>query len=134
VYLRYFCSLSLKSRVAHERLVRICFGDYDRELALVAEHESPAGNCEIVGVGRISRLRGCNEAEVAVVVSDNFQKLGLGGELLRRAIEVARAEKISALSGEMLPDNLAMQVLMKRMGFRVQMHRDFSSSRARLDL
>src|SRR6202158_656829 len=37
VYLRYFGSLSLKRRVAHERLIRICFGDYDRELALVAE-------------------------------------------------------------------------------------------------
>jgi acetyltransferase len=37
VYLRYFCSLSLSRRVAHERLLRICFGDYDREIALVAE-------------------------------------------------------------------------------------------------
>ena len=134
VYLRYFCSLSLKSRVAHERLVRICFGDYDRELALVAERVNTAGDCEIIGVGRLNRLHGTNEAEVAVVVSDTFQKQGLGGELLRRAIEVARAEKFSALSGEMLPDNLAMQTLMKRTGFRVQMQKDFSSSRARLQL
>lgn len=134
VYLRYFCSLSLKARVAHERLVRICFGDYDREMALVAEHANTAGNCEIIGVGRISRVHGTREAEVAIVVSDSFQKQGLGGELLRRAIEVARAEKISALSGEMLPDNLAMQALMRRTGFRVQMQKDFSSSRARLQL
>jgi acetyltransferase len=38
VYLRYFCSLSLASRTAHERLVRICFSDYDHELVLVAEY------------------------------------------------------------------------------------------------
>ncbi|HEV2696893.1 MAG TPA: acetate--CoA ligase family protein, partial [Terriglobales bacterium] len=51
VYLRYFGSLSLKTRIAHERLVRICFGDYDRELALVAEVKGTAGP-DIVGVGR----------------------------------------------------------------------------------
>ena len=39
VYLRYFYSLSLSSRVAHDRLVRICFVDYDREMAIVAESQ-----------------------------------------------------------------------------------------------
>jgi len=51
VYLRYFCSLSLSTRVEHERLVRICFGNYDRGLALVAECKNPvSGEPEIVGV------------------------------------------------------------------------------------
>ncbi len=35
VYLRYFQPLKLSQRVAHERLTRICFIDYDREMALV---------------------------------------------------------------------------------------------------
>src|ERR1700686_2714974 len=38
VYMRYFCSLSLRSRVAHERLVRICHVDGDREVALVVDY------------------------------------------------------------------------------------------------
>ena len=38
VYLRYFASLSLSARTTHERLLRICFGDYEREMVLVAEH------------------------------------------------------------------------------------------------
>src|SRR5437667_3755925 len=54
VYLRYFGSLSLKTRIAHERMIRICFGDYDRELALVAEVKGPEGP-QIVGVGRLNR-------------------------------------------------------------------------------
>ncbi len=41
VYLRYFCSLSLRTRVEHERLVRICFGSYDRGFALVADRTNP---------------------------------------------------------------------------------------------
>jgi acetyltransferase len=135
VYLRYFCSLSLSRRVAHERLLRICFGDYEREMALVAELTDPGtGERRIMGVGRLSKLRSGNEAEVAVLVSDQYQKLGLGYELLRRIIEIARDEKLSQVSAEMLPDNLAMQVIMKRLGFRVRASDDLTSLRAFLEL
>ncbi len=135
VYLRYFCSLSLTRRVAHERLLKICFADYDREMALVAERVDPAtGERRIIGVGRLSKLRKGNEAEVAVLVTDQYQKLGLGHELLRRVIDVARDEKLSQVSAEMLTDNVAMQVVMRRLGFRVRATEDMTSLRAYLDL
>jgi acetyltransferase len=135
VYLRYFCSLSLSRRVAHERLLRICFGDYDREMALVAERTDPAtGERQIMGVGRMTKLHARNEAEVAVLVSDRFQKMGLGHELLRRVVEIARDEKLSSVSAEMLTDNIAMQIVMKRLGFRVRSSGDMSSVRSFLDL
>ena len=133
VYLRYFGSLSLKTRIAHERLVRICFGDYDRELALVAEIKGAEGP-EIVGVGRLNRVIGTEEAEVGVIVTDAYQNRGLGAELLRRAIRVAHEEGIHALTSEMMADNLAMQVVSKALGFRVQMQNGFASVRARLEL
>jgi acetyltransferase len=138
VYLRYFGSLSLKTRVAHERLIRICFGDYDRELALVAELKGQSGPevivPQIIGVGRLNRLHGSDEAEVAVLVTDEYQHRGLGEELLRQAILVAQQEGIHALSAEMMADNLAMQVITKRLGFRVKMQPGFASLRARLEL
>jgi acetyltransferase len=84
VYMRYFCSLSLRSRVAHERLVRICHVDGDREVALVADHkDQTTGERRILGVGRLIKLRAEREAEVAILVSDQCQKRGLGTELLR---------------------------------------------------
>jgi acetyltransferase len=36
VYHRYFSALKLSQRIAHKRLLRICFNNYDREIALVA--------------------------------------------------------------------------------------------------
>ena len=36
VHFRYFGFVELEQRVAHERLTRICFNDYDREIAMVA--------------------------------------------------------------------------------------------------
>jgi acetyltransferase len=136
VYLRYFASLSLRSRVAHERLLRICFGDYDREMVLLAEHiDTHTGKTAIIGVGRLNKLRGHkNEAEVAVLVADAFQNRGLGLELLRRVVTVARDEKLSSVCSEMLTDNLGMQVISKKLGFRLQSRMDSPSVRAVLTL
>ena len=133
VYLRYFGVLSLKTRVAHERLIRICFGDYDRELALVAEVKGAAGP-EIVGVGRLNRLHAGDDAEMAVLVTDRYQNRGLGAELTRRVVDVARQEGIRSVSSEMMADNLAMQVITKALGFDVKMSDGFTSMRAKLDL
>ena len=133
VYLRYFCSLSLSRRVAHERLLRICFGDYDREMALVAEHTDPAtGERRIIGVGRMNKLHTRNEAEVAALVSDQYQKMGLGYELLRRVVQIARDEKLSQVSAEMLPDNIGMQAVFRRLGFDIRADEDMTSLRALL--
>ena len=64
VELRYFNAMKkLSTRVAHGRLTRICFIDYDREMALVAERKSPStGEHEILGVGRLSKIRGTDDA------------------------------------------------------------------------
>ncbi len=134
VYLRYFCTLSLSRRVAHERLLRICFGDYDREIVLVAERTAGAGERQIIAVGRLNKLRAKNEAEIAVLVSDQYQKLGLGMELIRRVIQIARDENLNRVSAEMLPDNIAMQVIIKHLGFQQRRGGDPTSIRAYLDL
>jgi acetyltransferase len=135
VYLRYFCSLSLSRRVEHERLLRICFGGYDREMVMVAGRTDPStGEHRIVAVGRMNKLHSGNEAEVAILVSDQYQKLGLGSELLRRVIQIARDEKLTRMSAEMLTDNIAMQIITKRLGFRVHAVEDPTSVRSFLDL
>jgi len=136
VYLRYFASLSLSARIAHERLLRICFGDYGREMVLVAEYRDPhSGAPSIVAVGRLNKLRGHdNQAEVAVLVSDACQNQGLGLQLLRSVIQVARDEKVGRVSSEMLGDNLAMQVISKKLGFRLRSRLDSPSVQAVLDL
>lgn len=115
---RYFSAMGLDQRIAHERLVKVCFNNYDREMALVADREDPkTGKHEIVAVGRLSRLRGIPDAEFSMVVSDKFQNLGLGAQLLRFVIEVAGKEKIRTISADILSDNLAMQNICRKLGF-----------------
>ena len=87
-----------------------------------------------MAVGRLSKLDGKKEAEVAILVSDHYQNLGLGSELLRRVLQIARDEKLAQVHAEILPDNIAMQVIMKRIGFRVRPAEDLTSVQAYLDL
>jgi acetyltransferase len=131
VYNRYFAALKLSQRVAHERLVRICFNDYDREIALVAELKVPKGEeKKILGVGRLSKQHGRNEAEFSVLVSDEWQRQGLGCELLRRMIEIGRNEKLASISGVILADNHAMQHICRKVGFKVVHEADNNSFNA----
>lgn len=121
VRLRYFHPMKLGTRVAHERLTRVCFNDYDRELALVAEWRDPATKQpEILAVGRLSKIPGLNEAEFAVLVGDKWQNRGLGTRLLSALIDVARAEKLSSLNAEILPENTEMQRVCRKLGFKVE--------------
>jgi acetyltransferase len=123
VYLRYFASMSLSSRIAHERLLRICFGGYEREIVLIVEQRSASpGNPPIVAVGRINKLPDGKEAEIAVLIADKLQGCGLGNELLKRLVKVAREEQMATLRSEMLYDDVAMQIIATRVGF--QLHKD----------
>ncbi len=118
VYFRYFHMLKLNQRVAHERLTRICFIDYDREMALVAEVRDPAtGERQIMGVGRLTKIHGTREAEFAVLVADQYQRHGVGGELLRRVKAVAQAERVARMTGDVLSENVEMMRLCERHGF-----------------
>ncbi len=116
VYLRYFHALRLDQRVAHERLTRICFIDYDREMVLVAVQREPERR--IVGVGRLSKIYGTDEAEFAILISDNFQGQGLGTELLRRLVEIGREEgDIGTITAHLLAENLGMKRVADKLGF-----------------
>ena len=121
VYLRYFHLMNLEQRVTHERLTRICFIDYDREMALVAERRNPeTGEPEILAVGRMTKVHGTNEGEVAVLVSDHWHGRGLGRELLSRLLVVGADEKLSKLTADILPDNRDVMRICEKLGFTLK--------------
>lgn len=117
VYRRYFLLLDLESRTRHERLARICFIDYDREMALVAEHHKVGETPAIVGVGRLVKDTVEPTGELAAVVSDTFQSRGIGNSLTQRLIAFARDEKLRALTASVLFENRPMYRLLEKHGF-----------------
>ena len=135
VYLRYFHMEKLDSRVAHDRLIRKCFIDYDREMALVADRTDPkTGKHELLGVGRLTRTRSPEDADLGVLVSDHCQGQGIGTELVRRLIVVARDEKIRRIVAHILSENISMLSMARRFHFEIIGEEDMTSLLAVLDL
>lgn len=121
VYLRWLHLLGLSQRVAHERLIGVCFLDYDREMAFVADYHNPqTQQDEIIGVGRAIKICNANEAEFALLITDQFQGKGLGTELLRQLIQFGRDEKLQRLTGDILFENQTMQKICQKLGFHLQ--------------
>jgi acetyltransferase len=122
VYMRYLHPMALDARISHERLSRIVFIDYNREMALVAEYQNPqTGQSEIVAVGRLTKIAGSSDAEYSILITDEFQGQGLGTELLRRLIQVGRDDRVKRIVAYISNENHAMQKVSKRLGF--ELHR-----------
>ncbi len=120
VYLRYGNIMNLSVRTQHERLSRICFTDYDREMVLVAEREPVDHERELVGVARLNRVYGTCDAEFAVLVADQHQSKGLGTELLRRLVEIGAREGLERIVGFVLPFNAPMLRTCRKLGFETR--------------
>jgi len=119
VYARYLHFMGLSARTAHERLTRVSFNDYDREIALVAEQPGEDGQPRIVAVGRLSKSHIGPDGEFAILVADDWQHRGLGTELLRRLVEIGRDEKLELIWAEMLATNEPMRRTAQSVGFTI---------------
>jgi len=118
VHLRYFGFLGGEALIAHERLVRICFSDYDREIALVVETiQAAQAQRQIIAIARLIKAYGANEAEVAIVISDDWQDKGLGTKLLGDLVAIGRTEGLERIVGYILPENYVMQRICRKLGF-----------------
>jgi acetyltransferase len=133
VHLRYFQMVPLGRRISHEALTRACVVDYDREMVLVAERRD-AGYDErqILAVASLVKSSRKNEGEVAVLVRDDYQRHGLGTELVRRLLEVARDEHLDRVVATTMVDNHGMRNVFHRLGFTLSIADD--EVRAELDL
>jgi acetyltransferase len=117
IYLRYFHPVSPAQLMSHDQLAMLCFVDYDREMALVAERKDDRGRTQIVGMGQLTKLQGANDGEFAILIGDQYQRTGLGTELLTRLIQIGRDEKLDRIVAEILPENEGMRRVCQKLGF-----------------
>lgn len=109
VYLRFF---SPHPRLLPAELTRFTHLDQRDRVALVAVDSDD----RILAVGRYDRAVGTDRAEVAFVVDDAHQGLGLGRELLRRLVPIARRHGIRHFEAETLVGNQRMLRLFRSSG------------------
>ncbi|CAD7698248.1 unnamed protein product [Ostreobium quekettii] len=133
VYMRYFHPMKFSMRTTHERLIRICHVDYDKDVALVVDRRGEDGEYrEIVAAGRLSRKHAFNESEFAILVADAYQRRGIGFRLLKQMVQIGRDERLECITAEMLPENRAMQQVSEKVGFHLTRREDFIVAKIRL--
>lgn len=135
VHLRYLQPMLLSDRVAHERLARICFVDYEREIALVAECDDESCHERVImAVGRLTRIHGGEDARLTMLVNDQYQGLGLGKEMIHQLLEVGRREKMTRVSVVFTNDNVVMRHLAEFFQARLSPILDGKMTLAEIDL
>ncbi|MEM2263203.1 MAG: bifunctional acetate--CoA ligase family protein/GNAT family N-acetyltransferase [Candidatus Bathyarchaeia archaeon] len=116
--IRYKLFQTLK-HMPHEVRVRYCNIDYDREIAIVAEL-TENGKRKIIGTARVSIDPNGKSGELAFLVADPWQGLGLGTKLVDYVIEICRERGLETIYAIMVPDNLKAIELMKKFGFALK--------------
>ena len=86
-------------------------------VAFVAEFHGAAG--QIVAEARFVRGADSESAELALVVADDWRRIGLGTMLTRILVQRARFTGLHRLCGDVLEDNMAMRGFAHSLGARL---------------
>ena len=103
----------------HEVRVRYCNIDYDREIAIIAEL-TENGRRKILGVTRLSIESDGKSGEMAFIVTDYWQGLGLGTKMVDYVLDIAKEKGVEKVYAIMLRDNYRALSLTKKMGFNLE--------------
>jgi GNAT superfamily N-acetyltransferase len=112
IYRRYF---SLHPELSVEEVRHLTEVDYVDRLALVVEEGG-----ELLAVGRFDRYPLTTKAEVAFIVDDGHQHLGLGHLLLANLADAAWARGITTFTAETLARNHDMLAVFRHSGYPVK--------------
>jgi acetyltransferase len=104
-------------------------------MAFVAERHDPStGVRQIVAVGRLVKSHTAEEAELAVIVSDRFQRRGIGTVIVGQLVDFAGDEKLERITATVLFENRPMQKVFQKLGFELRPGPDSEALEAELVL
>ena len=115
IYRRLFVT---KKELTAEGLKKITEVDFENVVAVVAVLEKD-GSDHIAGGGRYIRSGASGagqKAEVAFLVIDTFQGLGIASRIFKHLVAIARTAGITHFEAEVLPANEAMLKVFSRSG------------------
>ena len=130
IYMRFF---AMMKQLPPGMLARFTQIDYDREIALVALPEDERRE-QLLGVARVIMERDLEKAEFSVLVGDPWQGKGIGAELLKNCLRIARQRGIKTIWGHVLVENTQMLALGKKLGFRIKKSSEPGAYELQIDL
>jgi len=121
---RYRRFMSTVSELSPAQLEHFTHPDYDREMAYIAlveenGEEKEIGVCRYAASSTDDARDAC---EFAIVIADEWQRQGLGRELMRHLIAAAKRHGFKTMVGEFLVENNPMLEFVVRLGFALSPH------------
>lgn len=105
--------------VPRKQMQEFVFIDHRNEVCIVATIPDSDGE-DIIAMGGYYLDHRTNRAEVAFLVSDNFQSRHIGGFLLKHLTNIARRNGIAGFTAEVLDVNKPMQSVFQASGMKVR--------------
>jgi GNAT superfamily N-acetyltransferase len=133
IYTRLFSYRNELTEAGLDRVMRV---DPDSEVALVVTTMRDGGEI-IVGSGRYvvsGTTDGGRKAEVAFVVEEDYQGLGIAGKLVRHLAAIAREHGIAAFEADVLAENKSMLVVFAKAGLPMRKRNDGGTIHVNLSL
>ncbi|MBN1549843.1 GNAT family N-acetyltransferase, partial [bacterium] len=104
---------------SHLVAVKYCYIDYDREIAIVAEHGDNEKK-QLLGVGRLVADPDLETVEYAILITDAWQNKGLGGIITDYCMEIAQTWGIKKIIAVTTSDNPRMIELFRQRNFQIK--------------
>jgi acyl CoA:acetate/3-ketoacid CoA transferase beta subunit/GNAT superfamily N-acetyltransferase len=117
VYRRW---MSFLKQIPSTERVRGLELDYAKKMAFVAETIPADQESEIIGTVRYDTDPATNYADVAFVVRDDWQQVGIGKMMMDAVSDVARSAGLDGFTADVLHDNLSMLAVFHGSGLDVQ--------------
>jgi acyl-CoA hydrolase/GNAT superfamily N-acetyltransferase len=115
----YYRFMREVKQVPRKQLQDFVYIDHRNEMAIVATVPETYGE-EIIAIGRYYLDRSTNLAEVAFLIHDRWQHLGLGTFLVNYLTQIARRNGIDGFTAEVLVENKSMQKIFNRSNCKVK--------------
>jgi len=117
---RYFVAVR---EITRDLLIRSCNIDYDREIAIIAEIRQD-GKKRMIGGSRLISEPNSPSGQFAILVHDDYQRMGLGAKLIDVLIGIGQEKQLNEIYGLVLTENRKMLILCRKLGFRVKSEPD----------
>lgn len=125
MYMRFF---SARKDMPHKRLQDFVVVDWSQKMEILAvikeKEKKERGRESIVGVGQYELIPDKYLAEVAIVVKDEYHRMGVGKEILSYLTYIARRQGLLGFTAETMVENTAMVGLFEKMGFYTEKRRE----------
>ncbi|MBN1882864.1 MAG: GNAT family N-acetyltransferase, partial [Deltaproteobacteria bacterium] len=116
IYRRFFINLL---SISHEKLQKFSVVDFNREMVILAV-DIENNRESALGIGQYIVDILSNYAEIAFIVRDDHQKMGIGTELLTYLTYLAKRQGLAGFTAEVLPVNKPMLSLFAKEGFEIE--------------